>query len=234
MSLSFATSTAPPRITDDTARGQFVARVYGHVAIAFGLFLALETALFVSGIAEAMGKAIAGKPMMWLLLMGGVMIVSSISSSLATKADPQTQLKGLALIALAKAVMFAPFLYYIRLQDDGNSVIATAGFVTLLGIVGLTAVAYTTRKDLSFLKPITSFLLVLALVAIVGSLIFGFNLGLWFSVAMVGVAGVRILHQTQEILRKYPENAYAAAALVLFSSYMLMFWYVLRIFASRN
>lgn len=234
MSTIFATKTGPPIIRDDARRGQFVARVYGHVAVAFGLFLALETALFISGIAEAMGDFLAGNSLMWLMLLGGVAIVSSLSSSLASKASPQQQLGGLALIALAKAVMFAPFLYWIQLRDDGTSTIATAGLVTLLGIVALSGVAYTTRKDLSFLRPITSFLLILALVAIVASLIFGFNLGLWFSVAMVGVAGARILHQTQDVLRRFPEDAYAGAAVMLFASYMLMFWYVLRIFASRN
>ncbi len=234
MSTLFATATGPPRIQDDTRRGEFIARVYGHIAVAFGLFLALETALFASGIAESMGKAIAGRPMMWMLLLGGVMIISNISSGLARNANPQTQLGGLALIAAAKAVMFAPFLYYISQQDDSSRVIASAGAVTVAGIVALSAVAYTTRKDLSFLRPITGFLMILALVAIVASLIFGFNLGLWFSVAMVGLAGARILHQTQDIIRRYPEDAYAAAALVLFSSYMLMFWYVLRIFSSRN
>ena len=75
---------------------------------------------------------------------------------------------------------------------------------------------------------------VLALVAIVAGVIFGFQLGVWFSVAMVGFAGAAILYDTSNIIRNFPEDRYVSAALQLFASVALMFWYVLRIFTSRN
>ena len=68
-----------------------------------------------------------------------------------------------------------------------------------------------------------------------GGVLFGFQLGTWFSVAMVGLAGGAILYDTSNILRRFPQDRYVAAALQLFSSVALMFWYVLRIFiGSRN
>ena len=60
-------------------------------------------------------------------------------------------------------------------------------------------------------------------------LLFGDNLGVWFSVAMIGLAGGSILYQTQTIIRRYPEGAYVGAAVQLFASVMLLFWYVLRL-----
>jgi FtsH-binding integral membrane protein len=75
---------------------------------------------------------------------------------------------------------------------------------------------------------------ILALVAIIGGVIFSFNLGLWFSVAMVGVAGASILYDTSNVIHHYPQDRYVAAALELFASIALMFWYVLRIFLSRR
>ena len=65
-------------------------------------------------------------------------------------------------------------------------------------------------------------------------MLFGFELGTWFSVAMVGLAGAAILYDTSSILRDYPEDRYVGAALQLFASVAMMFWYVLRIFMSSD
>ena len=72
------------------------------------------------------------------------------------------------------------------------------------------------------------------MVAIFGGLIFGFQLGLFFSVAMVAFAGAAILYDTSNVLHHYPEDRYVAASLQLFTSVALLFWYVLRIFLSRD
>ena len=61
--------------------------------------------------------------------------------------------------------------------------------------------------------------------------IFGFQLGLWFMVAMVGLAGASILWTTSRVLREFPEDRYVGAALELFASVALLFYYVLMIFA---
>jgi len=77
--------------------------------------------------------------------------------------------------------------------------------------------------------------MIMALVAILGGVIFGFELGTWFSVAMVGLAGAAILYDTSNVLNHYPEDRYVAAALQLFASVAVMFWFVLSIFiSSRN
>ena len=74
----------------------------------------------------------------------------------------------------------------------------------------------------------------LAIVAIIGSMIFGFQLGTWFSVAMIGFAGAAVLYDTSNIIHHYPQNKYVAASLQLFSSIALMFWYVLMLFLNRD
>ena len=45
---------------------------------------------------------------------------------------------------------------------------------------------------------------VLALVAMIGGAVFGFQLGTWFSVAMIGFAGVAVLYDTSNIIHHYP------------------------------
>jgi hypothetical protein len=76
---------------------------------------------------------------------------------------------------------------------------------------------------------------VAALVLILAAVLFGLSLGIWFSVGMIALAGGSILYQTQTIMRRYPAEAYVGAAVQLFASVMLLFWYVLRLVgALRN
>jgi FtsH-binding integral membrane protein len=119
-------------------------------------------------------------------------------------------------------------------EANAPGAIESAAAVTLLGFAGLTFVAFRTRKDFSFMRGMLMWGGVLALVAIVGAVIFGFELGTWFSVAMVGFAGAAILYDTSNVLHHYPEDRYVAAALALFASVALMFWYILRLFTSRD
>ena len=91
-----------------------------------------------------------------------------------------------------------------------------------------------TRKDFSFLRGMMVWGGILALVAIVGSLMFGFQLGTWFSVAMIGFAGAAVLYDTSNIMLHYPQDKYVAASMQLFASIAMMFWYILRLFMSRD
>ena len=105
----------------------------------------------------------------------------------------------------------------------------------MLGFAGLTAVAFVSRKDFSFLGAVLKWGGLCALVLIGAALIFGFELGTFFSVAMVAFAGAAILYDTSNVLHHFPEDRYVGAALELFASVALLFWYVLRIFiASRD
>jgi len=212
-------------------RATFIWRTYGHVAAAILLFAAIESYLFSSGLAEQLAPRLLG--FNWLLILGAFMIVGW----LATHVAHSTQSKPLQYVALvgfvvAEAIIFLPLLYIaIRLQPG---IVESAVGVTLLGTGGLTAVAFITRKDFSFLRGVLVWGGILALIGIVASVVFGFDLGTWFSVAMIGFAGAAVLFDTSNILHHYPEDRYVGAALALFASIALMFWYVLRLFMSRD
>lgn len=124
-----------------------------------------------------------------------------------------------------------PLLY---LAEVAPGAIESAAAVTIVGFIGLTAVAFVSRKDFSFLGSFLKWGGMVALLLIVGGVIFGFHLGTFFSVGMVGFAGAAILYDTSKIIRTFPEDRYVAAALELFASVALMFWYVLQIFMSRR
>ena len=74
----------------------------------------------------------------------------------------------------------------------------------------------------------------MALVLIAAGTLFGFQLGTFFSVAMVAFAGAAILYDTSNIIHHYSEDRYVAAALELFASVALMFWYILSLFLSSE
>ena len=144
-----------------------------------------------------------------------------------------TQYLALAGFVVAEAVIFVPMLFIAQLYAQGD-VIESAATVTLLGFGALTMIAFWTRRDFSFLGALLRWVGILALVAIAAAVLFGFELGTWFSVGMIGVAGAAILYDTSNVIHRYPEDRFVAAALQLFASVALMFWYVLRLFMSRD
>jgi len=213
------------------ARSAFIWRTYGHLAGAILAFGAIETYLFDSGLAQPLAQVMLG--FNWLLILGAFMIVGWLASHVAHRVDSRPlQYVALGGFVIAEAIIFVPLLALAMAVQP--SIVESAVGVTLLGTAGLTAVAFVTRKDFSFLRGILVWGGVLALVAIVASVLFGFEMGTWFSVAMIGFAGAAVLYDTSNVLHHYPEDRYVAAALELFASIALMFWYVLRLFLSRD
>lgn len=213
------------------SRARFITRTYNHLFGAIILFAAIEFALFQLGVAPIIARAMSGS---WLIVLGGFMIVSWIASHVAhSAASKPAQYAALGAFVFAQAIVFVPLLYLANTVAPGT--IQSAGLVTMAGFAGLTAVAFASRKDFSFLGSILRWAMILAAVAVVASLIFGFQLGTLFSVVMVGLAGAAILYDTSNVIHHFPEDRYVGAALQLFSSVALMFWYILRIFlASRD
>jgi FtsH-binding integral membrane protein len=229
--MQAAQSYTPVAALSAESRGTFIWRVYGHVALAILGFAAIESYLFSSGVAQGLAERMLG--LNWLLILGAFMVVGWLASHVAHRVESKPlQYLALAGFVVAEAIIFLPLFYIAVLTQP--AIIESAAGVTLLGTAGLTAVALVTRKDFSFLRSVLMWGGVLALVGIVGSVLFGFELGTWFSVAMIGFAGAAVLYDTSNVLHHYPEDRYVAAALELFASIALMFWYVLRLFISRD
>jgi uncharacterized protein len=224
-------AATPVAALDTEARSTFIRRTYGHLGGAILGFGAIETYLFDSGIGQQMAQAMLG--VNWLLILGAFMIVGWLASHVAHRVESKPlQYAALAGFVVAEAIIFVPLLYMALVLQP--AIIESAVGVTLLGTAGLTAVAFITRKDFSFLRGALVWGGILALIAIVASVLFGFHMGTWFSTAMIGFAGAAILYDTSNVLHHYPEDRYVAAALELFASIALMFWYVLRLFLSRE
>lgn len=224
-------STFAPAYEQYADRSTFVMRTYLHLFGAIMAFTAIEVGIFSSGMAERIFAAVAATN--WLLILGAFVLVSWIATRMAnTAASLPAQYLALGIYVVAEALIFVPLLYIADHYAPGA--IQSAAICTMLGFGGLTFVAWGTRKDFSFLRGILWWAGVSAMVAIVASIIFGFELGTLFCVSMVTLAGASILYDTSNIIRHYPEDRYVSASLQLFASVALMFWYVLRIFLNAR
>lgn len=217
--------------TSEVERGAFYQKTYMHVAGAVLAFMGLEYVLL--GIEPLVNFMLGVKGYGWLMVLGVFYLITMMGDRMAANLDRTQQYIGLGLYVLAYALLFVPMLY-IAANYSSPGVISQAAIVTLALFGGLTAVAMTGKRDFSFLRTGLIVGGFIAIGLIVAGVIFGFNLGLWFSVGMVVLSAGSILYQTSQLRYRYHTSQYVAAAVGLFSSLMLLFWYVLRIFMSRD
>ena len=121
-----------------------------------------------------------------------------------------------------------PMLYVAQNYATPNT-IPTAALVTVIIFAALTAFVFITKTDFSWMRGILFVLSGCALAIIVAGAIFGFDMGLWFVVPMIGLAAGYILYQTSALLHQYQPGQHVAASLALFASVVLLFWYVLQL-----
>jgi FtsH-binding integral membrane protein len=175
----------------------------------------------------------------WGVVLAAFMAVSWVADYWASHARSRgMQYVGLGIYVVAEALIFVPLLAIVAVKTaailakgGGNpNILRDSAFVTLAIFGALTTSVFFSKKDFSFLRSGLVVGSSAALMLIVLSLAFGFNLGLVFSIAMVVLAAGYILYQTSQILAHYNPEQYVAASLALFSSVALMFWYIIRIF----
>ncbi|MDB0601019.1 Bax inhibitor-1/YccA family protein [Tenacibaculum maritimum] len=218
----------------DAERVAFYKNTYTHVAGGVLLFVIFEYLLLQStAIVEFALSMTQG--FKWLLLLGGFMLVTNYAESTVLKTqDKSKQYAAYGVYILAEAFIFIPLIYIAMLYTGSADLLQQAAIVTLALFAGISSIVFITKKDFSFLKSALTVGFFIAIGLIIAGTLFGFSLGLWFSVGMCILAGGSILYQTSNLVNKYSTNDYIPAALGLFASLMLLFWYVLQLFLSRD
>ena len=131
-------------------RSAFIRRTYLHVAGAIAAFALLELFLFEAGYASSIASMMLGSQYSWLIVLGLFMGVSYVADKFArSQTSEGAQYFGLGLFVVAEAIVFVPILFIADSFFPGA--IATAGYVTALLVIGLTATVFITKKDFSFL-----------------------------------------------------------------------------------
>ncbi len=214
-------------------RVTFLRKTYAHLGLAILAFVALEYALLdqsgplfhaitVPWINMIMGTS-------WLLILALFMGASFVAQKWANSDTSRgVQYAGLGLYIIAEAMIFTPMLLMADMHYPGA--IADAAVLTLFLFGGLTATVFITKKDFSFMRGALTMAMFGAMGLIVTSVLFGFQLGTFFSAIMVLLASGYVLYFTSNVLHQYRPSQYVAASLALFSAIALLFWYILRIF----
>ncbi|HEY7154618.1 MAG TPA: Bax inhibitor-1 family protein [Gemmataceae bacterium] len=228
MSYGYDYSVAARAASSD--RATFIRRTYAHLAGAILAFMGIEALLLNVLTNEQQARILrlmGGYG--WLAVLLAFMAAGWIARAWAhSETSPAMQYMGLGLYVVAWSVIFLPLLILATHFVD-KSVIPTAGILTLAVFGGLTLSVFVTKKDYSFLGPILCVGSMIALGVIVAAIFLGFSLGLLFSFAMVALVSGYILYDTSNVMLHYRTDQHVGAALELFASVAMLFWYILRI-----
>lgn len=212
----------------------FMRRTYLHLGGAIALFVALSTALVNSTLAAPLIDLMLGGRYSWLIVMGLFIGTGMLADWWARSVDsPPMQYLGLALGVVSYSIVFLPMLF-VAANYSAPTVLPTAALITLSVFSVLTGFVLVTKRDFSGLRTGLVVVSALAMAAIVAGILFGFDLGLGFSILMVGLAAGYVVYYTSNVLHHYRTDQHVAAALALFSSIALMFWYILSIVMGRD
>ncbi len=210
------------------ARAGFIRRTYTHLAGAIALFALVEAALINMGAGEIAMQVLATSKWSWLIVLGMFMGVGMLADKWAhSGASRELQYAGLGLYIVADAIVFLPLIYMAK-TFYAPDLLPNAAMITGALVAGITFVAFTTKKDFSFLAPAIKIGGFVALGLIVASIAFGAGLGMWFSAVMILFMGGCVLYTTSNIIHHYNEEQHVAASLALFASVATMFWYIVQ------
>lgn len=205
-------------------RTAFIRKTYAHLGGSILAFILVEC-LFMQ--LQPMRQLAMTMLQSWLIVIAAFVGVSYLAERWARSATSKpTQYLGLGLFIVAEAIVFLPLILIAHNFYPG--IITQAGIITAGLFAGITFIAFTTKKDFSFLSGFLKIAFFVALGLIIAAQFTqAITLGLWFSAAMALVAAIAILRDTSNIIHHYQTNQYVAAALGLFASVALLFYYVL-------
>lgn len=212
----------------------FLRRTYGHLLGAILAFIGLEAALVMSGAGDMLLDSLRALPYGMLLLMVGFIGAGYLAQYMAQSSTSNAaRYAGLGLYVVLQAIIILPLITYIERTPSlqGKYLPLQAGIITAAAFAGLTFAVTASGKDFSFLGPILWVASLVALGVILCAILFGAGglIGVVFSGAMILLAAGYIVYDTSNVIHHYRSDQYVAAALALFASVALMFYYVLRL-----
>ncbi|MEM1063363.1 MAG: Bax inhibitor-1 family protein, partial [Planctomycetota bacterium] len=186
--------------------------------------------LSIDPVRETLLSVIGGN---WWIAFIAFMGVSWLARSWAeSDASATTQYLGLGLYIVAEALIFVPLLAIASMFHP--DAIPQAGLATAAIFAGLTASVFVTKADFSWMRTGLWIASMAALALMIAGPLFGFSLGLFFTVGMVALMCCYILYDTSNVLHHYRTDQHVAASLALFASLATLFWYVLQLFMASD
>ena len=221
---------APGAVVNATVdeRTSFIRRTYLTLTGAVLACAGLDALLLSTPLAQDLVQLMVGGRWSWLIVVGAFVGISYLATAWATSGASSTkQYLGLSLYVVCEALILLPLLYIA--QQVSPQSIPAAGLLTVLVFGGLTAIVFMSKADFTFLGPALGIAGLVAIGVCVCSALFGFSLGVLFSGCMVALASGYILYETSAMLHQFRVDQHVAAALALFASVAMLFFYFLRL-----
>jgi len=236
-------------------RVSFLRKTYAHLGASLVLF-ALFTAGMMRYATELSLHLSLYRPsgMGWALLMVAVFIVGTIAAQRLAMSESSRALQyvGLAISVVVWSLLAQGVIWFVvekfgnprevfagghmnaALSPKAALVIGEATVATLAIFVGLTVAVFVTRKDFSFLGSFLRMamfgLLAMGLICV----LFGFNIGIVYSVIFALLMCGYILYETSLVMNYVRPTQHVAAAVMLFTTVVSLFIQILQILAETQ
>ena len=145
--MNYATPVSQASVED---RSDFIWKCYAHVVGGILAFAALLAYMVNSGIAYSILQFVGSTGYGFPVILGAFILTSWGASHVAHTLDSRpAQYAAFAALVFVEAIIFSPMIL-MAMRFPG--MLDSAVGVTVIGCVGLIAVAMITRKDFSFMR----------------------------------------------------------------------------------
>jgi FtsH-binding integral membrane protein len=215
---SFAAQTAAQASVAE--RMSFIRKVY---ALFFAATLFAIVGVGVAFVFPPLLIAVAYHPFIALIVMLG-----AVMGAQAVRHVPGVNLLALFGFTTLTGIVISPLVAIVS-QDNPASLLQ-AGVLTVGIFGGLTAYAFISKRDFSFLRGmVVTGLIVVILAGILNIFLSSSAFSFAISTAALILFSGFVLYDTSNIIRRYPTNEYVAGALALYLDFWNIFLALLRI-----
>lgn len=224
--FDYSSDLRPVAALGTEARLNFIRKTYCLFLAGILMSIVAGTVCLTVPPVFALAMGLLKVPLLLLLLMVG----------LSFGAQAVSRVEGLNYAALFGFTGFIGFIFAPILALYGRDLVTQAGILTTLAFGGLTAYAFVSRKDFSYLGG----MLFVGLIALIGGgvlnllLFHSLSLSYWMAWVTVVLFAGFVLYDTSQIIHRYDEKGYVSAALSLFLDFLNMFLAILRILGGRR
>ncbi|HEV7859998.1 MAG TPA: Bax inhibitor-1/YccA family protein [Pyrinomonadaceae bacterium] len=201
-------------------RMTFIRKVY---ALFFVGTLFAIAGVGIAFVFDPLMYAVAYHPFIALILMLG-----AVMGAQAVRHVPGVNLLALFGFTTLTGIVISPLVAVVS-QNNPNSLVQ-AGVLTVGIFGGLTAYAFISKKDFSFLRGmVVTGLIVVILAGVLNIFLASSAFSFAISTAALILFSGFVLYDTSNIMRRYPTNEYVAGALALYLDFWNIFLALLRI-----
>ncbi len=226
---------------DSPVRLAFLKKVYALFSLAITVFAGTAWLGIETGYAVQLTLKVYGSGFLGLILLFAVPFLVLRMTAHAFPMNIVALLGFAVFEGFLTGGLIAIFTGYFHpatgafVMDAASGVIvAKAAAMTGVTFTGLTLYTLTNKRDFSFLGGAlwTGFFILVGFGIL--SWIFGFDMGNVYSLLWVVLMAGFVLYDTSNIMRRYPVNQPATAAVVLFLDFVILFKHLLMLLSRRD